>query len=374
MRPLSARPLAISSILAGGLVFAACTAELPTRVAPVPAAVPQSALARLECNANVRSATITCASDPSALSFGGSADILGGQNVYVKLTSFNVRYDAPELLGADVTVQNLMNEAIGTANGAVLDTAGIKVFFHSGPTVTAGTGSVTIANSDGTDAFTGSAQPFFRYGEMLTTNTVSSPKRWQFNVPATVANFSFSVYLSVAVQPLLVINEVMANPGGTILDQDGEWLELYNAGSRTVNLQGLIVRDSAVTGLRAPYAIPTSYDVAPGAYVVLGETTNTSTNGGVPVDIAYGSALALANSLRAIRLERVYAGDTLTIDGTAYASGAISAKNGISRELKNPALANYNMDGSNWGDASVVSVYGPGGRGTPKAQNSTYIP
>jgi hypothetical protein len=32
------------------------------------------------------------------------------------------------------------------------------------------------------------------------------------------------------------------------------------------------------------------------------------------------------------------------------------------------------MDGSNWGDASVTSVYGAGGRGTPKALNSAFVP
>jgi hypothetical protein len=47
---------------------------------------------------------------------------------------------------------------------------------------------------------------------------------------------------------------------------------------------------------------------------------------------------------------------------------------GVSRELKNPALDNSNMDGSNWANALVTAVYGPGGRGTPKAQNSTYTP
>ncbi|HYR11057.1 MAG TPA: hypothetical protein VEQ60_24970, partial [Longimicrobium sp.] len=89
---------------------------------------------------------------------------------------------------------------------------------------------------------------------------------------------------------------------------------------------------------------------------------------------AYGGSLAFANSLDALKVARVYGTDTLTLDRTQYSNASISAQEGISRELKNPALDNSNMDGSNWGSASVTSVYGAGGRGTPKAQNSTYTP
>jgi len=37
-------------------------------------------------------------------------------------------------------------------------------------------------------------------------------------------------------------------------------------------------------------------------------------------------------------------------------------------------LMNANLDNSNWADASVSSVYGPGGRGTPTAQNAAFTP
>ncbi|HZH04268.1 MAG TPA: hypothetical protein VEY30_10810, partial [Myxococcaceae bacterium] len=93
------------------------------------------------------------------------------------------------------------------------------------------------------------------------------------------------------------------------------------------------------------------------------------------VDYSYGGGFTLFNSLGAIKISRVYSvpGDTVTIDRTQYAN-AISFQTGISRELKNPALENSNLDGSNWDNASVVAVYGNGGRGTPKAQNSTFTP
>lgn len=70
--------------------------------------------------------------------------------------------------------------------------------------------------------------------------------------------------------------------------------------------------------------------------MVLGNTRNTTDNG-VPLDYAYGAARALANSLDAFRISRVCGSDTLTVDRTQYAQASISAKDGVARELKNPA-------------------------------------
>jgi hypothetical protein len=250
----------------------------------------------------------------------------------------------------------------------------VQVFFHLGPTATSGTGIITVANADGTGTFTAANQPYFAYHQILAQNAVSSAKTWQLQVTGSVNTFSFIVYIETDVQYLLVINEVLANPGGTILDANGEWFELYNAGTREVNLQNLVIADSAASGRRPYHVIATALDISPGAYVTFGNTTNTTNNGGVPVDYAYGAALQLANSLDAVKIARVYGTDTLTVDRTQFAASAVSAQNGISRELLNPALDNSNMDGSNWADALVTAVYGPGGRGTPKAQNSTFTP
>jgi hypothetical protein len=183
------------------------------------------------------------------------------------------------------------------------------------------------------------------------------------------------VALETSVQPMLVINEVMTNPVGLVTEeQPKEWFELYNAGTRPVDLQGMVIADSAASGRRPYHLIGSSVVVPSGGYVVLGASTNTTTNAGATVDYAYGAALNFGNSLDALKIARVVGQDTLTLDRTQYSNASVSAKEGITRELKNPALDNSNMDGSNWGDASVTSVYGAGGRGTPKAQNSTYTP
>jgi hypothetical protein len=366
---------AARGLLAAAIGFAAaCGDGQPTAVQKQAAAdVPATALQEFDCRANIRSAAVTCS--PAAPAGAGSRVLVGGQNTFLKLTSSNVSYDTgTEIFQFDVTVQNLLNEAVGTPDGTVADPDGIQVFFNTGPAVSKGTGTVTVANADGNATFTGADQPYFAYHQILVKDQVSAAKTWQLNVPGTATEVAFTMYIETDVQYLLVINELLANPGGTITDASGEWFEVYNAGTLKVNMLNLVIADSAASGRRPYHLISSSLEVPSGGYVTFGNTTNTTNNGGVPIDYAYGSALAFANSLDALKIARVYGTDTLTVDRTQYASAAISAQNGVSRELKNPALDNTNMDGSNWADALVTAVYGPGGRGTPKAQNSTYTP
>ncbi|MEO8622341.1 MAG: lamin tail domain-containing protein, partial [bacterium] len=281
-----------------------------------------------DCTGTVSSGSVSCTSGPEVGADGASRDFIGGQNQYVKLTSSNVSYNSgTEIFQFDVTVQNLMNEAIGTPDGTVPDVNGIRAFFNDGPVATGGTGTITVANADGTGTFTGTNQPFFRYSEILAKDAVSSPHTWQLNVPNTVTTFGFHIFLQTEIQPLLIINEVLSNPGGTISDANGEWFEIYNAGTRSVNIQNFVIADSAASGRRPYHLVSASLTIPSGGYLVMGNTTNTTNNGGVPVDYAYGAALALANSLDALKIARVYGTDTLTLDRTQYASAAISAQN-----------------------------------------------
>ncbi len=347
--------------------------------------LPASALVELTCIGNIRNATIACQAPSVTPSLSRRANlisgisgikpsVIGGQHVNVNLTSSNVSYNAgTEIFQFDATVQNLLNEALGSINGITPDTGGVKVFFYQPPTATSGSGAITILGNDGTGTFNGSNQAYYKYPGMLIKSQVSAPRTWQFSVPSTVDAFVFTVYVEATNQAMIVINEILANPGGTISDANGEWFEVYNAGTRSIDMQGFLISDSSAAGRRPYHLISSSVIVPPGGYVVFGNTTNTTNNGGVPIDYAYGAALALTNSIDAVKISYVRGTDTLTIDYVRY--GAVtSAQNGISRELKNPSLDNVNMDGSNWGDASVTSVYGTGGRGTPKMKNSAFVP
>jgi hypothetical protein len=191
-------------------LLAACR-EVAT--APLTAPVP-SGDARLAavCSMNVAERSLSCAPAPApaaARSGGASYDrIIGGQDVYVKLSSSGTAYDAgTEILSSNVTVQNLTHSMMGTTDGT--SPMPLRVFFEEQPTVTAGTGTVTVANADGVGTFTASAQPYFEYQQMLHPYEISSSRPWQFNVPATVTNFRFAVYVAAPMQDETTANSLL---------------------------------------------------------------------------------------------------------------------------------------------------------------------
>lgn len=327
---------------------------------------PVVALQALTCTATVGE-SIDCAPARPAHR-GGNATILGGQNLYLRLTSTNVAYDAAtEIFQFDVTVQNLLNEAIGTPDGVTPDPDGVRVFFHSGPTAVDGAGAITVANADGVGMFTASDQPYFVYPGILRSDSTSSSKTWQLQVPGGVSSFEFTVFVETDVQYLLVISEVMANPAGITSEVASEWFEVYNGGTLPVEMQGLVIADSAASGRRPYHVVSAPLTIAAGEYVVLGGSADPSGNGGAPVDYAYGSALSLANSLDAVKISRVVGADTLTLDRVGYASPGAWAQDGVSRELTDLTADNSNVDVTPPWVLSPASAYGAGGRGTPGA-------
>jgi hypothetical protein len=179
----------------------ACTdQQLPTDLEK--ATTPARSFAQaVVCRADVAAGFIACdvpAENPSpGLSL---AVMLGGQGTYVQLASDNVSYDGSAVFQAEVTVQNLIAQSLGTTDGSTVDPDGIRVFFHTGPTVSGGTGTVSVANADGTATFTGSGQPYFQYDELLASGETSAAKVWQWSVPPSVTSFVFEVYVAAAVQ------------------------------------------------------------------------------------------------------------------------------------------------------------------------------
>src|SRR3989442_1436512 len=187
-----------------------------------PAAEPL--VARLiTCRADVRGGTLAC-SQPTLTPTGRiSADlVLGGQGTYVALRSSNVSYSAgTATFQASVTVQNLTALPLGTSDGAAV--SGVKVFFHSGPTVSAGTGTVTVKNPDGTQTFTGANQPYFLYNQILQTGAVSAAKTWQWSVPATVNTFAFQVFVDAGAPQEHTVLRWLYDPIGDGADITAVW-------------------------------------------------------------------------------------------------------------------------------------------------------
>lgn len=157
-----------------------------------------STIQAISCTGSTKSLQITCAAaEPDG---NGNFMLLGNQNVNVTLASSNANYNAGlGRLTFDVTVRNRIGQPLGTTDGTTLDPTGVRVFFHQGPTVTSGSGVITVV-SDGTDVFLGASQPYYQYNEVLSEFELSPVKQWRLDMPNTVETFSFLLYVSAPVQ------------------------------------------------------------------------------------------------------------------------------------------------------------------------------
>lgn len=209
------RRLRAALVLASAALFAAgCSDAIaplvdPPAVTPPAARPPAGTLAALECTASVRAGTVSC--EPSGPRSGAAFNrIMGGQGTNLRIASSNVVYDTiTEVFAADFTVQNLRVNRLGTPDGTTVQ--GVKVFFHTAPTATVGSGSIEVLNATGTGTFTAAGQPYYLYNEVLTTNAVSAPKRWEWLVPRSVTNFAFTLYVQAPVLPVVVFDQMDAS-------------------------------------------------------------------------------------------------------------------------------------------------------------------
>jgi len=174
-------------VLSAALVLAGCH-DLPTVAAPAPGGPAPSRV--LRCSARVHDPAVQCEAVGASGPRGNL--ILGGQGVNVRLRSSNVAYDgALRVLGADVAVQNLLDQPLGTDGTTP---SAVRVFFSSGPKATDGSGSVTVM-ADGTGTFLAAGQPYYQYDGAIDPRAISPPRRWQFKVDAGVNAFEFQVYV-----------------------------------------------------------------------------------------------------------------------------------------------------------------------------------
>ena len=136
----------------------------------------------------------------------------------------------------------------------------------------------------------------------------------------------------------VVITEMMIN-SKVAADSKGEWFELYNAGSAAVNLHGWSITDKAGSS-QNKHTISASGGkllIQPGKYLVLGKSTDTKSNGNVPVAYAYGkSTWDLGNSGDEIFL---YDAAKKLVDKVEYTK-SWTIPNGATLSLKSPSLDN----------------------------------
>ena len=158
----------------------------------------------------------------------------------------------------------------------------------------------------------------------------------------------------------IVISEVMPNPSA-VSDAYGEWFEIINMDSITIDLNGWTIMD----GGSDSHVISSSIEIQPGQYMVLGRNGNESVNGGYVSDYTYAS-FALANSDDEIILLDQ---DEKVVDDISY-GGTFPYSSGVSMYLIDHTSDNT-ID-SNWVASSLM--YGDGDHGTPgRAWNDSIV-
>jgi len=250
----------------------------------------------ITCQASVSGGgTLTCGESQAQASAGMNLNlVLGGQGALVRLASSGTQYNpGTATFASNVTVENLVAQPMNTADGTTPDAGGIKVFFHSGPTATGGSGTVTVANPDGTGTFTGTGQPYFTFsdGGVLASGATSNPKSWQFTVPTTVTQFTFQVFVTTRlpdeVSPIVALG-LSRSPSALTIAPGGSGTtsvtltRTHFTGAVTLSLGGA---PSGVTGSFSP-AAPTGNSstltvnvglaVAPGTYPLTIDGTSTA--------------------------------------------------------------------------------------------------
>ncbi len=114
----------------------------------------------------------------------------------------------------------------------------------------------------------------------------------------------------------VVINEVMAigDPSTT----SGQWVELLNVSSETVDLTGTLL-GSTVT--LTSWELPPGLVLAPGELVVVGESTVPAENGGAPVDLAWTGLTFDASAGEAVQLTALHPVSEYTLKAADLVAG-----------------------------------------------------
>lgn len=172
---------------------------------------------------------------------------------------------------------------------------------------------------------------------------------------------------AVAVAPEegdLVVTELHYNPrgDGKLSDTAGEWFEIYNPTEHAVALKGLTFKGPDGDKFTATV----DFEVASHKYYVLGATVDTTKNGGVAVDLAYGSAIKLANTGKdGVTIE--FAGEE--IDSVVYdTKNGWPLLDGVSLNLDGGVLSAHGNDGpKKW--CGSQSKFANGDKATPGTAN-----
>jgi len=162
----------------------------------------------------------------------------------------------------------------------------------------------------------------------------------------------------------IVITEVMQNPR-ILADSDGEWFEVYNAGSGAVDMNGWTISDAGFDS----HVIDNggALIINPGEYKVFVRNAVAMAAEGVAVFYEYAT-FTLGNGDD----ELILTDTTPTIVDEIAWDGGIVWPDPIGYSMQWNGTGDNN-DGSNWGDV-WAPAFGSGDRGTPGSANDLVSP
>ncbi|MEP6491701.1 MAG: invasin domain 3-containing protein [bacterium] len=333
------------------------TPNAPNHIGPID---PTQVVARVSCSGDTRSRQISCTSSEtgsvatSQSRQGQSAAvadlIVGGQNVFVTLTSSNVTYTG-DVFSFNATVTNLIPQSLGTTNGTTVDPTGVRVFFQDAPVATGGAGTIDFVNPvgggslvDGFATFTATNQAYYQYNQIIAPTLTSGSKNWRIHIPASVTSFAFSVYVSApvrfptgwidvapttaslkspATQPLTAT--VRDEVGRTIAGQTVTWAT-NNAAVATVDPSTGVV--TAVADGAATITATSTTRTGTAAITVSTTAAATTTIAGAPSSLQVGSASTITvQAKNAAGVNMTMGGDVVVLNASAGTLGAVTDNN-----------------------------------------------
>ena len=196
-------------------------------------------------------------------------------------------------------------------------------------------------------------------GVEYTVNISLADEAHQALDPAVETSVTFSVLCANCTEEgSIIITEILNNATGD--DDSKEWFEVYNTSTSDIDMENWVISDEGSNS----FTINGSLIVSAQSYLVLGEETDTSINGGAPVDYAWGTDtnFTLGNGDDEVIIS---CGGNI-IDMVAYDNGdTFPDESGYSMQLLPDAYTSSdNDDGTNW--VASASTYGDNGDyGTP---------
>lgn len=187
-------------------------------------------------------------------------------------------------------------------------------------------------------------------------------------LPALFFILSFSATMAQSPGDIVIV-EIMRNPS-TVQDSMGEWFEIYNATSNTIDINGWIIKDKDFDVDTINNGGP--LNIAPCSYFVLGSNANPAQNGNYTCNYRYNYAnFKIANTPDEMILKTA-AG--VTIDSVGFTMGA-AWPNPVGSTMVFTGLPSQdNQDSTLWGVAALrqLSFGSPGtDKGSPGTRGTT---